>query len=132
MIAAIRQLLEHDTAGDPISGLKWTHKTTENIAAQLQLAGIPVGRSTVARLLYDLDYSLRINQKRLATAASPDRDSQFLFIQNMRQRFQRGGHPIISLDTKKQELIGNFKNPGPRTSTKSRRKRSLSKSFVRR
>jgi hypothetical protein len=112
VIAAIQQLLAPNTAGDPITGLKWTHKTSENIAQQLHLAGIPVGRSTVARLLYDLDYSLRINQKKLAAEATPDRNSQFLFIQDMRQRFQRRGHPIISVDTKKQELIGNFKNPG--------------------
>jgi DDE family transposase len=104
--------LEHDTAGDPITGLRWTHKTTEKIAQQLQLAGIQVGCSTVARLLYQLGYSLRINQKRLAATCSPDRDQQFLWIQDMRHRFQRRGQPIISVDTKKQEQIGNFKNPG--------------------
>jgi hypothetical protein len=72
--------LEQDTAGDPITGLKWTHKTTEKIAQQLQFVGIQVGRSTVARLLDDLDYALRVNQKKRAGASSPDRNEQFLFI----------------------------------------------------
>jgi hypothetical protein len=104
--------LEQDTAGDPITGLKWTHKTTEKIAQQLQFVGIQVGRSTVARLLDDLDYALRVNQKKRAGASSPDRNEQFLFIQDMRHRFQRQGNPIISVDAKKHELIGNFKNAG--------------------
>ncbi len=111
--------MEHDTAGDPITGLKWTHKTTEKIAQQLQLCGIQLGRSTVARLLYNLDYSLRVNQKKLAGSSSPDRDQQFQFIQDMRQRFQRRGQPVISVDTKKQELIGNFKNPGAKWDSSS-------------
>jgi hypothetical protein len=112
----IAQLLEPDTAGDPITGLKWTHKTTEKIAEQLQLLGIQVGRTTVARLLDDLDYALRVNQKKRAGSQSPERDDQFLFIQDMRLRFHRRGHPIISVDTKKQELIGNFKNAGAKWS----------------
>jgi len=109
--------LEQDTAGDPITGLKWTHKTTEKIAQQLQFVGIQVGRSTVARLLDDLDYALRVNQKKRAGASSPDRNEQFLFIQDMRQRFQRQGNPIISVDAKKHELIGNFKNAGAKWSS---------------
>jgi len=109
-------LLEQDTAGDPITGLKWNHKTTEKIAQQLQLAGIQVGRSTVARLLDDLGFALRVNQKKRAGASSPDRNEQFLFIQDMRQRFQRRGNPVISVDTKKPELIGNFKNAGAKWS----------------
>lgn len=108
----IQQLLDPDTAGDPITGVKWTHKTTQKIAEQLQLLGIQVGRSTVARLLDDLDYALRVNQKKRAGSPCPERNDQFLFIQGMRQRFQRQGHPIISVDAKKQELVGNFKNAG--------------------
>lgn len=110
-------MLEQDTAGDPITGLKWTHKTTEKIANQLQLAGIQVGRSTVARLLDDLGFALRVNQKKRAGASSPDRNEQFLFIQDMRQRFELHGNPVISVDTKKSELIGNFKNAGAKWSS---------------
>ena len=97
--------------------MKWTHKTTEKIANQLQLAGIQVGRSTVARLLDDLGFALRVNQKKRAGASSPDRNEKFLFIQDMRQRFELRGNPVISVDTKKSELIGNFKNAGAKWSS---------------
>jgi DDE family transposase len=104
--------LEHDTAGDPITGLKWTRKTTEKIAEVLQEIGIPVSANTVARLLYQMDFSLRVNRKQIATNSSPYRDQQFQHICSLRTRFQRQGLPIISVDSKKRELIGNFKNAG--------------------
>jgi hypothetical protein len=105
-------LLEHDTAGDPITGLRWTRKTPEKIAELLQQTGVPVSANTVARLLHAMDYSLRVNRKQLATASSPDRDQQFDYISSLRDRFQRQGLPIISVDTKKRELVGNFRNRG--------------------
>ena len=105
-------MLEHDTAGDPITGLKWTHQTPEKIAQLLQLVDIPVSASTVARLLHQMDFSLRVNRKQIATNSSPDRNQQFHYISSLRTRFQRQGLPIISVDTKKRELIGNFKNSG--------------------
>ena len=104
--------MEHDTAGDPITGLKWTRKTTEKIAEVLQEIGIPVSANTVARLLYQMDFSLRVNRKQIATNSSPYRDQQFQHICSLRTRFQRQGLPIISVDSKKRELIGNFKNAG--------------------
>ena len=104
--------MEHDTAGDPITGLKWTRKTTEKIAAVLQQIDIPVSPNTVARLLYQMDFSLRVNRKQIATNSSPYRDQQFQHICSLRTRFQRQGLPIISVDSKKRELIGNFKNAG--------------------
>ena len=104
--------MEYDTAGDPITGLKWSRKTTAKIAAQLHRAGIPVSPTTVRRLLHDLDYSLRVNHKMIATDSSPDRDLQFDSIRQMRQRFLRHAHPIISVDSKKRELVGNFKSSG--------------------
>src|SRR5262245_47912086 len=61
-----------------------------------------------------MGYSLRVNQKKLSTDRSPDRNDQFLYLSDLRERFQRGGHPIISVDTKKRELVGTFKNPGAR------------------
>ena len=66
--------------------------------------------STVARLLHDMDFSLRVNRKAVATDSSPDRDQQFRYISSLRTRFERQGLPIISVDTKKRELVGNFKN----------------------
>lgn len=105
-------MLEHDTAGDPITGLRWTRKTPDRIAELLQQTGIPISANTVARLLHHLDYSLRVNRKQLAASYSPERDQQFDYISSLRNQFQRRGLPIISVDTKKRELVGNFKNAG--------------------
>jgi hypothetical protein len=76
--------------------------------------GVSVSPNTVARLLHQMGYSLRVNHKKLSTDFSPDRNDQFLYLSDLRQRFQRRGLPIISVDTKKRELVGNFKNPGSR------------------
>lgn len=106
--------MEHDTAGDPITGLKWSRRTTDKIAQLLQQAGIGISPNTVARLLHQMNYSLRVNHKKLATDFSLDRNQQFDYISALRTRFQRRRLPIISVDTKKRELVGNFKNPGTR------------------
>jgi hypothetical protein len=92
--------------------LKWTRKTTEKIAEVLQQIDIPVSANTVARLLYQMHFSLRVNRKQIATNSSPYRDQQFQHISALRERFRRQGLPIISVDSKKREMIGNFKNPG--------------------
>ena len=92
--------------------MKWTRKTTEKIAEVLQAIGISVSANTVARLLYQMDFSLRVNRKQIACNSSPYRDQQFQHIGSLRTRFQRQGLPIISVDSKKRELIGNFKNSG--------------------
>ena len=92
--------------------MKWTRKTTEKIAEVLQQIDISVSANTVARLLYQMDFSLRVNRKQIATHSSPYRDQQFQHISSLRERFLRQGLPIISVDSKKRELIGNFKNPG--------------------
>jgi len=110
----IEFLLEYDTAGDPITGLKWSRRTTEKIALALGDFGIIVSPNTVTRLLHQMGYSLRVNHKQLSTDGSPDRNDQFLYLGDLRQHFQRRGLPIISVDTKKRELVGNFKNLGPR------------------
>jgi Rhodopirellula transposase DDE domain/Winged helix-turn helix len=112
---AIARLLEYDTAGDPITGLKWSHRTTAKIAAEIrQQYGIDISPNTVARLLHQMDYSLRVNQKKLATDHSADRNLQFDYINDSRHRFQRGHLPLISVDSKKRELVGNFSNRGTR------------------
>jgi hypothetical protein len=82
------------------------------IAEVLQEIDIPVSANTVARLLYQMDFSLRLNRKQIATNSSPYRDQQFQHISALRARFQRQGLPVISVDSKKRELIGNFKNSG--------------------
>lgn len=112
MIDAIRQLMERETAGDPISGLKWTRKTTAKIAQQLRRLRIRVSRNTVGRLLRQMKYSLHTNRKRISTSSSGDRDRQFRYLTRQRNQFERRGDPVLSVDAKKRELIGNFKNPG--------------------
>ena len=111
-MAQIEKLLENVTAGDPMSQWRWTHKTTVKIASQLARLGIRVGARTVARLLGKLRFSLRVNRKKISQASRSTRDQQFGRINRQRQLFVRQGDPIISVDAKKRELVGNFKNAG--------------------
>ena len=104
--------MRHDTAGDPISGIKWSRRTTTNISEQLTTLGIAVSKNTVGRLLKQMDFRLRVNRKQIATSKSPDRNQQFLYIGQQREQFASQGLPIISVDAKKKEMIGNFKNNG--------------------
>lgn len=104
--------MQHDTAGDPISGVKWTRRTTEKIADELHKLGIEVCPNTVAKLLKQLNFKLRVNHKRLSRTKDPDRDAQFAYIAEQRAAFAAQGLPIVSVDTKKKELVGNFRNSG--------------------
>ena len=112
MIVRIQKLMEYETAGDPMTGLKWSRKTLRSIAGVLCASGIQVSANTVARLLREMDYSLHVNRKSIASTSAPDRNEQMLHIAKLRQRFTRARNPIISVDTKKKELVGQFKNPG--------------------
>ena len=104
--------MAHETAGDPVRGLKWTRRTTAKIAAELRTLGIDVCARTVARLLKTMGFSLRVNHKKLAGASHPNRDDQFQRITALRQRCAVENTPMISVDTKKKELVGAFKNAG--------------------
>ena len=109
--------MEHDTGGDPITGLKWSRRTTEKIAKALCKDGIQVGSKTVGRLLKEIGYSLRVNHKKIESGnrnppKPKERDRQFNYIGAMRESFARRSEPIISVDAKKKEQIGNFKNGG--------------------
>ena len=113
--------MEYETAGDPMSGLKWTHKTTEKIADELHLEGIAISAMTVGRILKKLNYSLKSNSKevsnggkKLTPEARIKRNTQFEYIKTMLKKFESENCPAISSDTKKKELIGNFKNSGTR------------------
>ena len=112
MIARIEELMKYDVAGDPITGVKWTRRTTEKIADELTTFGIQVCPNTVARLLDQLDYALRVNHKRVSNGSGPDRNEQFEYIATQRTSFASRNLPIVSIDTKKKELVGNFKNAG--------------------
>lgn len=105
-------MLADDTAGDPVSGLKWTRKTTRRLSRALKRRRIPVGRTTVRRLLRKRRYALRVSRKRLTKERNPNRDRQMRYIARTRKAFQKAGFPVISVDTKKKELIGNFRNAG--------------------
>lgn len=104
--------MECETAGDPISGLKWTHRTTQKIARELRRMQIPVSRNTVGRLLRKMGFSLRVNHKKLSRCSRAERDAQFRKIRRLRRAFRRRGEPVIAIDTKKKELVGRFRNPG--------------------
>ena len=114
----IEEILYYETAGDPISGLKWTHRTMEKISGQLKSIGICVSPNTVGKLLKEMKYSLRVNHKRLVSGTKDtkqkriNRDKQFRHIADVRKQYKKKGVPIISIDTKKKENIGNFKNNG--------------------
>jgi hypothetical protein len=112
VIEAIETLLEHDRAGCPMTGLQWTRRTTGKIATELEGLGINVSANTVGRILGQLGFALRVNHKKLSGRSDPDRDAQFRHIAAVRERFVQEDQPIVSIDTKKKELIGNFKNPG--------------------
>jgi hypothetical protein len=102
----------HETAGDPMSGLKWTRRTTAKTAAQLRSVGIEVSARTVAGLLQKMGFSLRVNHKKLCGTSHPDRDAQFARIAELREHCVDEHVPVISVDTKKKELVGVFKNAG--------------------
>jgi hypothetical protein len=112
-LSQLRQLLREDTAGDPMGrrGL-WTGLRLEEICDRLKQLGIVVSPNTVRRLLDKLGYALHANRKSLSGPQSPERDCQFRYIQHQRQEFSDSGLPIISVDTKKKELVGPFKNAG--------------------
>jgi hypothetical protein len=104
--------VEGETGGDPMSAKKWVRSNLRSLSKSLDKLGFPVGYVTVGRLLKELEYSLKANRKRFTGSPHPDRDRQFRYIERVKKLFLAAGHPIISVDAKKKELIGNFKNPG--------------------
>lgn len=111
--------MEHETAGDPVTGCKWTRKTTKKIARELKRTGIAVSPKTVGRLLKEMNFSLRMNQKSKESGLSkpPDprqRDDQFRYIRSQVREHTAKRLPVISVDTKSRELIGLFRQPGRR------------------
>lgn len=104
-----------------MTGLRWSRRTTTRVAEELVGLGISVSPNTVARLLHQMGYSLRVNHKQIATTSTPDRNLQFEYLAELRDRFQRRHLPIVSVDSKKRELVGNFKNPGRRWECTPRR-----------
>jgi hypothetical protein len=112
LLEDLDRLVDPVTRGDPESPLRWTCKSVRRLAEELQQEGHAVSYQTVAELLHALDYSLQANQKTLEGSQHADRDEQFQYINRKAQRYLKQGEPVISVDTKKKELVGDFKNAG--------------------
>ena len=108
----LEAMVDPTSRGDPESPLRWTCKSTRQLASALQEQGHKIGRQKVADLLADLGYSLQGNRKTKEGASHPDRDAQFKYINAQVAAFQESGQPVVSVDTKKKELVGDFKNGG--------------------
>ena len=109
---ALERLVDPATRGDPSGPLRWTSLTAARLAEALREQGHPVGERTVNRLLHDMGYSLQSNRKTLEGRQHPDRDAQFNHINRRAKAFMRSRDPVVSVDTKKKELVGDFRNAG--------------------
>jgi transposase len=112
ILAALEQLVENDVAGDPMGDTKWVRTTSRRLGERLKAMGHHASTATVWRLLKRMGYSMKGNRRRQVHSKDPDRDEQFRYIASQRERFAAAGLPVISVDTKKKELIGNFRNAG--------------------
>ena len=120
LLEDLDRLLDPATRGDPMSPLRWTCKSTPKLAAELRAMGHEVSQATVWRLLDDLGYSMQSNRKSREGGNHSDRNAQFEFINASVQEFVGRGLPAISVDTKKKELVGSFKNGGQEWERKGR------------
>jgi len=112
LVRALERLVDPTARGDPASPLRWTCKSTSKLATELKRQGFQVSSRTVARELKERGFSLQANRKTREGSSHPDRDAQFRHINEQVVRFQRGGQPVVSVDTKKKELVGPYKNAG--------------------
>jgi hypothetical protein len=112
LIKALESMVSPETRGDPMSPLRWTCKSTRQLADAMKEAGYPVSHMLVGKLLRQMGYSLQANAKTIEGGDHPDRDDQFQYISKEVRKHQRTGQPVVSVDTKKKELIGNYKNAG--------------------
>ncbi len=112
LVGALDSLIEPETRGDPESPLRWTTKSTRHLAGELSGMGHSVSHDVVAKILHSLRYSLQGTRKKLEGSQHPDRDDQFRYINNLAKEFLAAGDPVISIDTKKKELVGQFTQAG--------------------
>ena len=130
LLADLEGLIEPGSRGDPESPLRWTTKSVRNLAAELGRMGHSVSHQTVSEQLHDLGYSLQANRKTLEGTEHPDRDAQFRHISEAVQLQLRLGEPVISVDTKKKELVGPFRNGGRELRPAGEPERVLMHDFV--
>lgn len=112
LVPALDTLIEPESRGDPESPLRWTTKSTRHLATELTAMGHPISHSAVAALLPSLGYSLQGTRKTQEGAQHPDRDAQFRYLNNLAEQFLADGDPMISVDTKKKELVGRYAQAG--------------------
>lgn len=113
IIAALEQMLVDEEAGDPMGEQRWVRSSLQHLSKRLKAEGHPASTSTVARLLKDMGFSLKTNRRKQgASGRCPERDKQFRYIASQRQSIAAMGLPVISVDSKKRELIGDFRNSG--------------------
>jgi hypothetical protein len=112
IMKTLKRLVEPSTAGSPMDALRWTHKSTRTLADELSGHGHPVAANTVGRLLDVLGYSLQVNAKSKEGRSPVERDAQFRYINDQVAKFQAKGNPVLSVDAKKKEKVGEFKNAG--------------------
>ena len=112
LLVDLEGLVEPTASGHPMSPLRWTSKSVRGLADDLRDMGHSVSHQHVANLLREAGYTLQTNRKSREGTRHPDRDAQFRYINDLVRRFQRAGQPVISVDTKKKELVGDFKNQG--------------------
>ena len=127
--AALEQLVDPLTRGDPTSPLRWTCKSRAKLAASLSKKGWTISSTSVGRLLHELGYSLQSVQKSREGASHPDRNAQFEYINTTSDEFLQARQPVISVDTKKKELVGNFKNGGREWQPKATPEKTLVHDF---
>jgi hypothetical protein len=112
LLRDLETLVDPVTRGDPMSPLRWTCKSAAKLAAELQARGHAASERSVNRLLHSLGYSLQSNRKTIEGKGHPDRDAQFQYINRRVKAFQRQRQPVVSVDAKKKELVGQFRNGG--------------------
>src|SRR4249919_671499 len=108
----LEQMLKDEIAGDPMTEQKWIRSSVDRLSKRLADEGHQASGSTVARLLKKMGFSLKANKRKQGRSGCPDRDEQFKYIASQKQQFITAGFPIISIDTKKKELVGDFRNEG--------------------
>jgi Rhodopirellula transposase DDE domain len=129
LLEDLKRLIDPATRGDPISPLLWTCKSTRNLTDALLELGPDLSHQTVGRMLDDLGYNLQANRETEEGQDPPDRDAQFEHINATVRSFQRRGQPVVSVDTKKKEILGNYRNSGREWEPRGRPRRVKSKDF---
>ncbi len=130
LLVDLEALLDSTTAGWPDAPLRWTSKSTRKLAAELQAMGHTASHRLVAELLRDLGYTLQAQRKTREGTQHPDRDAQFQYLNDQVLRCQKQGSPVVSVDAKKKELVGDFKNPGREWRPKGSPERVLVHDFI--